>query len=128
MEFWSGAVWKPAVRSSKFSIDFRVLNAQFEHKFYSKGAVMLSESDKNAVIRCAKKYNVASVILFGSTLEANAPARDIDLGVKGIKPELFFKFYGELSRGLSKEVDLVDLSHKSLFNTLVEKNGVKIYG
>ncbi len=89
---------------------------------------MLSEPDKNAVIRCAEKYNVAAVILFGSTLDANVEARDIDLGVKGIKPELFFKFYGELSRQLSKEVDLVDLSPKSLFNTLVEKRGVKIYG
>ncbi len=89
---------------------------------------MLSESDKDAVIRCAQKYNVAAIILFGSTLTEGAQARDIDLGVKGIKPELFFKFYGELSRQLSKEVDLVDLSHKSLFNTLVEKDGVKIYG
>lgn len=82
---------------------------------------MLSEADKNAVLRCARKYNVATVILFGSALAEGVQARDIDLGVKGIKPELFFKFYGELSRQLSKEVDLVDLSHKSLFNTLVEK-------
>ena len=89
---------------------------------------MLNESDKNAVIRCAQKYNVAAVILFGSTVTEGAQARDIDLGVQGIKPELFFKFYGELSRQLTKELDLVDLSEKSLFNALVEKRGVKIYG
>ena len=89
---------------------------------------MLSESDKAVIIRCAQKYNVGAIYLFGSSLDPTAPARDIDLGVKGIKPALFFKFYGELLRHLSKPVDLVDLSHKTLFNELVEKRGAKIYG
>ncbi|MGH7450488.1 MAG: nucleotidyltransferase family protein [bacterium] len=89
---------------------------------------MLSEPDKNIIIKCAQKYNVSAVYLFGSSLNVNAQARDIDLGVQGIEPTLFFKFYGELSRHLSKEVDLVDLSHKSLFNALVKKRGIKIYG
>jgi len=53
---------------------------------------------------------------------------DIDLAVRGIKPEVFFKFYGELLRNLSKPVDLVDLSNKSLFNQIIEEQGVRIYG
>lgn len=89
---------------------------------------MLNESDKNTIIRCAKKYEVTAVYLFGSTQDLGAQARDIDLGVKGIKPNLFFKFYGELLRHLSKPVDLVDLSQKNLFNDLVEERGLKIYG
>ena len=89
---------------------------------------MLSESDKNTIIKFAQKYNVSALYLFGSSLEENAEARDIDLGVKGIDPMLFFKFYGELSRHVSKEVDLVDLSQKTRFNELVEKRGIKIYG
>lgn len=89
---------------------------------------MLSDSDKTTIISCARKYNVAAIYLFGSSLSPNTPARDIDLGVKGINPALFFKFYGELLRKLSKPVDLVDLSRKTLFNELVEKRGTKIYG
>jgi len=89
---------------------------------------MLSDSDKTIILGCAQKYNVAAVYLFGSSLNPNAPARDIDLGVKGVKPAVFFKFYGELMRKLSKPVDVVDLSHKTLFNKLVEKRGEKIYG
>jgi len=89
---------------------------------------MLSESDKNFIIKCAQKYNVSAIYLFGSSLNLGVEARDIDLGVKGIDPMLFFKFYGELLRHLPKDVDLVDLSQKSLFNELVEKRGVKIYG
>ena len=89
---------------------------------------MLSDSDKTIIIACAQKYDVAAVYLFGSSLNPNVPPRDIDLAVKGINPALFFKFYGELSRKLSKPVDVVDLSHKTLFNKLVEKRGQKIYG
>ncbi|MCI0693719.1 nucleotidyltransferase domain-containing protein [candidate division KSB1 bacterium] len=89
---------------------------------------MLSESDKAVIIRCAQKYNVSAIYLFGSSLDAEAQARDIDLGVKGINPAFFFKFYGELLRHLSKPVDLVDLSHKTIFNELVEKRGARIYG
>jgi hypothetical protein len=59
-------------------------------------------------------------------LESDQP-QDIDLGVKGIAPELF-KFYGELLRQLPRPVDLVDLSVRSMFNRLVEEKGIRIYG
>ncbi|MEE9151735.1 MAG: hypothetical protein V3U20_07900 [Thermoplasmata archaeon] len=89
---------------------------------------MISEKDRTKIIELAKKYKVSSVYLFGSSLDINSEANDIDLGVKGIEPKLFFKFYGEILRLLSKSVDLVDLSKETLFNNIVEKNGVKIYG
>ncbi len=88
---------------------------------------MITKKDKEIIIRYAMEYNVSSVYLFGSSLDKNEAA-DIDLGVKGILPELFFKFYGELLRSLSKPIDLIDLSKKSLFNQIVEKKGIKIYG
>ena len=78
-------------------------------------------------MRCAEKYNVSSLFLFGSSIE-KGEYDDIDIGVKGIKPRLFFKFYAELFKSLPKNVDLVDLSKKSLFNDLVERDGAKIYG
>ena len=67
------------------------------------------------------------VLLFGSSLEAGTVAHDLDLGVKGIDPKLFFKFYAELVKHLSRPVDLVDLSHKSLFNDMVEETGLRLY-
>jgi len=89
---------------------------------------MISEADKEIIVDCAEKYNVSSVILFGSALCEADKANDFDIAVKGIRPELFFKFYAELFKRLSKPVDLVDLSRKSLFNDLVEQTGVVIYG
>lgn len=89
---------------------------------------MISERDKEIITQCAKKYKVSTIYLFGSSLDRNSEYNDIDLAVKGIKPEVFFKFYGELLRSLSKPVDLVDLSKKSLFNQIIEEKGVRIYG
>ena len=89
---------------------------------------MISESDKVIITQCARKYKVSSIYLFGSSLERNSEPSDIDLAVKGIRPNVFFKFYGELLRSISKPVDLVDLSRKSLFNRIIEERGVKIYG
>ena len=89
---------------------------------------MIAENDKNTIIHFAKKYKVSHIILFGSSIENDRESNDIDIGVKGIEPRLFFKFYSDLFKNLSKSVDLVDLSRKSLFNDLIEEDGVKIYG
>ncbi len=89
---------------------------------------VISEKDKEIIIKYAKKYKVSSVILFGSSILKDRESNDIDIGVKGIEPRLFFKFYAELFKNLSKPIDLVDLSKKSLFNELVEESGEKIYG
>ncbi|TFG15925.1 MAG: nucleotidyltransferase domain-containing protein [Promethearchaeota archaeon] len=88
---------------------------------------MINEKEKNIIIKYAKKYNVSKIFLFGSSLVQDE-YNDIDLAVSGIKPDLFFKFYGDLLRNLTKPVDLVDLSQKSFFIQIIQKNGVKIYG
>ena len=88
---------------------------------------MINKEEKKIIIRYAKKYGISKVYLFGSSL-AQDDYNDIDLAIYGIKPGLFFKFYGELMRNLPKPIDLIDLSEKSLFNQLIEKNGVIIYG
>ncbi len=89
---------------------------------------MITDRDKSIILEYAKKYNISSVILFGSSIKEEKEAHDIDIGIKGIKPQLFFEFYAELFKHLSKPVDLIDISKKSLFNQLVEETGLKIYG
>jgi len=51
---------------------------------------MISAEDKDNIIKCAEKYNVSSIILFGSSVEKDKESNDIDIGVKGIEPRLFF--------------------------------------
>jgi predicted nucleotidyltransferase len=88
---------------------------------------MISENDKNIILMYAKKYNLEKVILFGSSKE-RIDARDIDIGVRGISPKVFFDFCWELYRDLSKPVDIIDLSKDCLFNKLIEKDGLVLYG
>ena len=90
---------------------------------------MLSKKEQDIIKQCAIKYNVSSVFLFGSSLEKNSKSNDIDLAVKGIDPRIFFSFYGELFKYLSKPVDLVDLDEADsyLVKRILEE-GRAIYG
>lgn len=87
---------------------------------------MITKDEKESILRCAKKHDVSELYLFGSSSEKKGTYNDIDIGVRGVKH--FFKFYADLFKSLSKPVDLVDLSKKSLFTKLIEKEGLKIYG
>ncbi len=89
---------------------------------------MITKYEKDIILRCAKKYKASAVFLFGSSIEEDEGANDIDLAVKGVEKRSFFKFYAELFKQLSRPVDLVDLSFKSLFNDIIEETGVRIYG
>ncbi len=89
---------------------------------------MLAEKDKRAITHLARQYGVQKVLLFGSAADRWKESRDIDLGVIGIEPRLFFEFYGNLMFSLSKPVDLVDLSKDTRFNALVKREGIPIYG
>ena len=89
---------------------------------------MISEHDKQKIIALAKKYKVAKIMLFGSNLDTQIEAQDIDLAVEGIIDSKFFKFYGELIFSLSKPVDLIDLRRKSLFNDIIKSEGLILYG
>ncbi|MCK4397232.1 nucleotidyltransferase domain-containing protein [candidate division WOR-3 bacterium] len=88
---------------------------------------MISKNDMSIILTYAKKYKLTKVILFGSSKE-RTDARDIDIGVRGITPELFFDFCWELYRDLSKPVDVIDLSKDCSFNKLIEKDGMVLYG
>lgn len=88
---------------------------------------MISQKDRSMILKYAKKYNISEVYLFGSCVKKE-DANDIDIGIKGILPEHFFEFYGELLLNLSKPIDVVDISRDDSFNRLVRRDGVKLYG
>lgn len=88
---------------------------------------MIAENDKKVIIDYAKKYEAEYVLLFGSSV-LRGESGDIDIAVKGIKPEKFFKFYAEVFKYATKPVDIIDLNESSAFNDLVEKKGIRIYG
>ncbi|NQT93388.1 MAG: hypothetical protein HQ559_11555 [Lentisphaerae bacterium] len=88
---------------------------------------MITERERNVVAECARKYHASRVVLFGSSL-ARDDARDIDLGVEGVAPSVFFRLCGELIKRLDRPVDVIDLSMPSAFSQMVQEEGVAIYG
>ena len=89
---------------------------------------MISETDKKIIREISRKYHVGRVLLFGSGMSPDKESRDIDLAVEGISAKDFFSFYGDLMLSLSKPVDVIDLSQKSKFVTIVREEGVPLYG
>ena len=89
---------------------------------------MISEQEKKIIVDIARQYDVAGILLFGSSADPTRQANDIDLAVEGIVPEQFFRFYGDLLFALSKPVDLIDLSKDTKFNQLVYREGIRVYG
>ncbi len=88
---------------------------------------MLSPDIEKTIKVCAREFNVKAVWIFGSSLEEDTEAQDIDLAVEGIAPDRFFKFYARLFMALTKPVDLVDLSQDSPIATIIRDKGVCIY-
>ncbi len=88
---------------------------------------MIADKDREIIEKTAAKYRVKRVILFGSSLSSDRESRDIDIGVEGIDGKDFFAFYGELLCALSKPLDVVDLSTKSRFIELIQREGVPLY-
>ncbi len=88
---------------------------------------MISDEERQTIISLAEKFRVKELFLFGSSIENDSHANDIDLAVRGISSEDFFDFHGKLLRYLAKPVDVVNLAKPSRFTKLIEKNGLKIY-
>ena len=71
-----------------------------------------------------KNAGCTSVYLFGSQAKGNARSdSDIDLGVFGLVPSLFFKTHFLLENELDMKVDLVDFDHEKSFYEMLEKIG-----
>jgi len=88
---------------------------------------MITENEKQILIEGAKKYNIGSLYIFGSSI-LNDDYNDIDVAVKNIKPEIFFKFYGELMLQMPKPVDVVNLDNENPFTRIIEQEAFRIYG
>ena len=71
-----------------------------------------------------KKEGCKAVYLFGSMVTGKIHHNsDIDIGVKGLPAEKFFKVYSKLYMDLDNKVDLVDFDYDNQFFALLERIG-----
>ncbi len=81
------------------------------------------------IIRISKEFGAEKVFLFGSCLEEVESAQDIDIAVKGIKPEKFFEMYGKILGVVDNEIDLIPLEDtRKHFAKCIIKRGRLLYG
>ena len=90
---------------------------------------MIPKHELDKAISVAMKYRIGKLYLIGSSLSKDIKAvKDYDFAVSGVPKGSFFKFYGELFKTPSKNVDLIDLSgKKTIFKNIVKKEGKLIY-
>ena len=90
--------------------------------------MMVSQNDIEIIKRLSSKHRVRKVILFGSSLDPQRQADDIDLAVDGVAPQDYYQYCGELMMSLTKPVDIIDLSIPCKFVDIVLEEGVVLYG
>jgi predicted nucleotidyltransferase len=87
------------------------------------------ERELAKVVSLSKEFGAEKVLLFGSCLEDVESAHDIDVAVKGVKPEKFFEMYGRILGEVDSEVDLIPLEDtREHFAKRILEKGRLIYG
>lgn len=89
---------------------------------------MVSQDDVETIKQLSRKYNAQKVVLFGSSLDPQRQANDIDLAIEGVAPKDYYRYCGELMMALTKPVDIVDLSVPCKFNDIILEEGIVLYG
>jgi predicted nucleotidyltransferase len=71
-----------------------------------------------------KDEGCQSIYLFGSLVTGKIHHNsDIDIGIKGLPPEKFFRVYAKLDNNLLNDVDLVDFDENNNFYALLNSLG-----
>jgi predicted nucleotidyltransferase len=82
------------------------------------------QEDIKKATNLLRKEGCKTVYLFGSMVTGKIHEKsDIDIGIKGLPPEKFFKAYSKLYMNLDNEIDLVDFDHDYQFFSLLERLG-----
>jgi len=82
------------------------------------------QKDIETAANFLKNEGCQSVYLFGSMVTGKIHQNsDIDIGIKGLPPEKFFRVYAQLDDNTSNEVDLVDFDESSSFYNLLDSLG-----
>jgi predicted nucleotidyltransferase len=79
--------------------------------------------DIEKAVSYLKEIGCAEIYIFGSIAKGTADdTSDLDIAVRGISPENFFKVYGHLLTILEREIDLVDLDLQKEFGSKLLKS------
>jgi len=82
------------------------------------------QEDIETAAKFLRNEGCQSVYLFGSMVTGKIHQNsDIDIGIKGLPPEKFFRVYAQLADNMSNEVDLIDFDESHNFYNLLNSLG-----
>ena len=71
-----------------------------------------------------KREGCHSVYLFGSMVTGPIHKKsDIDIGIKGLPPEIFYRVYAKLDAQVNTNIDLIDFDSQNKFYELLDSLG-----
>lgn len=74
------------------------------------------KEDLESAISILRKYGVTEIYIFGSLADGSFnEISDIDIAVKGLKPELYLKAYSDLSFNIKRGIDLLNMDTQEKF-------------
>lgn len=80
--------------------------------------------DAETAARILLSAGATEVFVFGSLVHGEArPDSDLDIAVRGLPPEKFFRTMSEISFAISRPFDLVDLDEQNPFTEYLEQAG-----
>ena len=82
------------------------------------------QKDIEIATNLLKNEGCQSIYLFGSLVTGKIHQHsDIDIGIKGLPPENFFRVYAKLDNNLLNDVDLIDFDENNKFYNLLNSIG-----
>ena len=82
------------------------------------------QKDIETATNLLKNEGCQSIYLFGSLVTGKIHQNsDIDIGIKGLPPEKFFRVYAKLDNNLLNDVDLIDFDENNKFYNLLNSLG-----
>ena len=86
--------------------------------------LMVTETQLSKAKNLLKNAGCTDIFLFGSQATGRAHSdSDVDLGVKGLPPRLFYRMHWQLEDALDMKVDLVDFDFQRDFFELLQSMG-----
>jgi predicted nucleotidyltransferase len=80
--------------------------------------------DVEKALEILREAGCREIYIFGSLVDGTVTSKsDIDLAVKGIPPEFYFKVLARLIMQLDHPVDLIDLEEDNRFSKMIRKEG-----
>ena len=82
------------------------------------------ERDIERAATILREAGAAEVFVFGSAAEGAARrGSDLDLAVRGLPPEVFFRAMSRVTAALCRQIDLIDLDETNPFTEYLVKRG-----